>query len=121
MSETHGILNFQKECIKRKLQVPTPPLPASLHQTVLTQISDSFVGATGQAYKESIGNLVLPKEVIRKQPPARNLSAMVGRVLQGTNIANQRTSFLSGLKTTYPAVYTTIKELSYDGSVDIDG
>jgi hypothetical protein len=28
MSETHGILNFQKEYIQRKLQVPSPPAPA---------------------------------------------------------------------------------------------
>jgi hypothetical protein len=35
------------------------------------------------------------KEVIKEQPPARNPSATVRRVLQGTNVANQRPPFWS--------------------------
>jgi hypothetical protein len=30
------------------------------------------------------------KEVIKEQPPSRNLSAAIGRLLRGTHVANQR-------------------------------
>ncbi len=43
------------------------------------------------------------KEVIKEQPPARYLSAVV-RLPQGTNVANQRPPFWSGLQSTNPAI-----------------
>ncbi len=48
--------------------------------------------------------IAISKEVIKEQLPARNLSAAVRRVLQGTNVANHRPPFWSGRKSTNLAV-----------------
>ncbi len=49
------------------------------------------------------------KEVIKKQPPAINLSAVVRRLLQGSNVAKQRPQFWSFLKSTNPAISSQLK------------
>ncbi len=59
------------------------------------------------------------KEVIKEQPPARNLSAKVRRVLQGTNVGNQRPLFWSGLKPTNPAISSHLKSTANLGLFSI--
>jgi hypothetical protein len=44
-------------------------------------------------YMYSVGLDVIFKEVIKEQPPARNLSAAVRRLLKSTNVVNKRPPF----------------------------
>jgi hypothetical protein len=41
----------------------------------------------------SVGVDVIFKEVIKEQPPARNFSAAVRRLLKSTNVVNKRPPF----------------------------
>jgi hypothetical protein len=62
--------------------------------------------------------LACTKEIIKEQPPARELSATVGRVLQCTNVAYQRPPFWSAWsKINAPSYFITIKELCSVGPV----
>jgi hypothetical protein len=46
-------------------------------------------------YWEKIKRLLQARRLLKKQPPAKNLLAALGRLLQCTNIANQRPSVWS--------------------------
>ncbi len=78
----------------------------------LTLLPEQSARPKGRVYKElirlSVSGIVIVviggKEVFKEQSPPRNPSAAVRRVLQGTNVANQRPPFWSGRKSTNPAI-----------------
>ncbi len=63
-----------------------------------------FLKEQNYPIEKKLKNMVEIKEIFREQPPARNLSATVRRVLQCTNVTNQRPPFWFDLKSTNPAV-----------------
>jgi hypothetical protein len=54
-------------------------------------------------------NRYIQGDYYKEQPPARNLSVAVRRVLQGSNVANQGPPFWPGLKSTNPAISSQLK------------
>ncbi len=59
----------------------------------------------------SEGHVSVHQGVIKEQPPARNLSVTIGRVLRGTNVAKATVLVCT------QNYFITIKELCYVGSV----
>jgi hypothetical protein len=116
----HSLLSFPFQGVKKSRL--SGPIPSNgprngicLHHGVISAHVGWLGGGEGHLLTFGEGKriwsyrTVFIKEVIKEQPPARNLSAEVRQVLQVTNAAIQRPPFWSGLKSTNPAISSQIK------------